>query len=188
MAKTATVTLGGREYVIREKPMGASILWRKRLRESNVYRIVDSLEDSLAVIFAAADNVVGSGKEDRDWAQMIRAVQIVPVLANGLLSASDDVWDLLFAYSPEIKADEEWIKENSYDEEGMTAFIELLKIAFPFLALWDLLAPGSRARRTHTNSVSQNGGSGLPASGPQRKASTSSLTATSGASAGKRKR
>ena len=173
MPRSVQVALGGREYTVREKPMGANIEWRTRLHNSRVYRIVDSLEQSLATIVGAVKQVATLGEAGTDWAQVIGAAQILPVVVNGLMHSIDDVWALIFAYAPEIKADEEWLKENAYDQEGVDVFLEILKLNFPIMALWGLLN-GSRVQQTPSNSPARNGASGLPASGPVRKKSSTS--------------
>ena len=49
-----------------------------------------------------------------------------------IFEAVDLMREKLFEYSPELAADRERIETEGYDSEIMAAFIEVLKLAFPF--------------------------------------------------------
>lgn len=182
MPKQVTVKLGGREYTIAEKPMGVNGAWRKKLRATSVMQLFESLDglvDDLVVAIADVRRESSAGENGDsvegfrfDIGKMFAVLRNLPTLVNGLASSVDDIIDLLFDYEPKLRTERKWLEENAYDEEVIAAFIEVLKLTFPIMALWGLLSTnGSRAQQTATNSHSQNGASGLPASGPKPKAS-----------------
>lgn len=192
MPKQVTVTLGGRSYAISEKPMGINGAWRKKLRATSVMQLFESLDglvDDLVVAIAdVRREKIESADEDGnsvegfrfDIGKMFAVLRNLPTLVNGLASSVDDIIDLLFDYEPKLRTERKWLEENAYDEEVIAAFIEVLKLTFPIMALWGLLSTnGSRAQQTATNSHSQNGASGLPASGPKSKGSRPKAASTS---------
>ena len=151
MPKTAKVTLGGREYILSEKVMGVTQRWREHLRQSGVMAIFQSLDQAVASVLS----VVETGVENLQAGDVISIARVLPIIVNGLSNSIDDVLALLYDYSPEMAADAEWLGENAYDSEAIAAFIEVLKLNFPIMALWNLL--GSRAQPTLTNLPSTNG-------------------------------
>lgn len=158
MPKTSKVVLGDREYVLTEKVMGVSRAWRRKLRESSVMGIFESLDGALNELVAAVN---GLGEEASDGRVNFKAgltlATVAPAIVRGLANSIDDVIDLLFDYAPELKTDEAWLAENAYNEEFVTAFLEVLKLNFPIMALWSLVSAGSRAQPIATNSPSPNG-------------------------------
>ena len=174
MAKQVSVRLGGREYTIKEKPMGTNGAWRKKLRATSVMRVLESLDGFVVDLMDVFASIPEGGKlSDIDVGKALGVARILPTVVNSLAGSIDEVIDLLFEYEPKLKSDRKWLEANAYDEEVVTAFLEVLKLTFPIMALWGLVS-GSRAQQTPTNSVSANGTSGLPPSGPRKKVSTSS--------------
>jgi len=175
MPKQVTVHLGGREYTIHEKHMGVNAAWRKKLRESEVMRVFESLDGFIDDLLSMVKSVPeGGGLADIDLGKAIGVARILPVVVNALAGSIDEIASLLFDYEPKLKSDRKWLDANAYDEEVVRAFMEMLQLLFPITALWGMVT-GSRVRQTSGNSVSENGGSnGLPASGPKKKALTSS--------------
>lgn len=152
MPKTAKVYLGSREYIISEKVMGVTQKWREHLRHSSVMLIFQSLDEAVASVLG----VVEGGIENIKAEQVIPIARILPIIVNGLSNSIDDVLDLLFDYSPELREDKEWLLENAYDSEAIEAFIVVVKLNFPIGALWNLIR-GSRVQVTSTNLPSANG-------------------------------
>ena len=165
MPKTSKVTLGGREYILTEKVMGISIKWLEKLRQSGVMRIFESLDGALSQLVEAV-NGVSDG--NLSLVAGINMATIAPVVVRGLANSLDEVIDLLFEYAPEVKADEDWMHENAYNEELIMAFLEVLKLNFPIMALWGLVR-GSRALPIATNSPSMNGAGGKKAPSVRQK-------------------
>lgn len=167
------VTLGGREYTIKQKPMGTTAKWRRKLSESQVLLIFQSLDRVVAQFTAIATDVEKDGLAGIDIAQALGLTRILPVVVNGLLGSIDEVWELLFEYATPLADDREWLEENAYDEEGVKAFLVVLGLCFPISALWETVS-GRKVQQTNTNSPTRNGTSGLPASGPVRKSAKTS--------------
>jgi hypothetical protein len=158
MPKTSKVTLGGREYILTEKVMGVSQKWREKLRQSSVMRIFESLDGAMEQLVSAV-NGMDEGKGNLNIIAGINIATIAPAIVRGLTNSIDDVIDLLFDYAPEVGDDREWLAENAYNDELVMAFIEVLKLNFPILALWDLVR-GPRVQATSTNLPSTNGATG----------------------------
>jgi hypothetical protein len=173
MPKTAQVTVAGRAYLISEKMIGPAAKWRDHLNASQTMRIFKSLDGAMAQLVAALDSVAPNDDGVRDWgsinvASVINVAELLPVLVNGLSHSIDEIIDMVFDYSPELAADREWIEENAPSSEAVAAFVEILKLCFPFLGILALLGP--RAQPTSTNSPSPNGASGRKGVGHRTKA------------------
>ena len=69
---------------------------------------------------------------------------LIQVVSDTLLGSIDLLQDLLFAYSPALRADRERIEATAYDEEAMTALIEVLKLAYPFGAVLSLVSGATK--------------------------------------------
>ena len=83
-------------------------------------------------------------------------VGLVVVVKDVLLGGVDMIMDMLFAYSPVLASDRERIENEAYDDEAITAFAEVLKLAYPLellLTAWN----GPSATPTLQNSPSTNG-------------------------------
>lgn len=172
MAKQVKVMLGGREYKISEKQMGVSGKWRDHLNKSNTMRIFKSMDGAVAELVAVADSITeGEGPDnwnDVNVNQVMKMAQLVPVLVNGLSGSIDEIIEMLFDYSPEIAGDKEWILENAFDREAVTAFCEVVKLCFPFLEILGLVR-GSKGQPTSTNLPTLNGANGQKAMARQKK-------------------
>lgn len=169
MPKTSKVKLGGREYILSEKVMGVSRAWREKLRESDVMKVFSSLDEALASLVNAVNGLGSNAGEGQvTLTAGLNIATVAPVIVRGLVNSIDEVIDLLFDYSPELKADEEWLLDNAYDEEAINAFIEVLKLNFPISALWGLVR-GPKVLATSTNLPSLNG----VGNGPQKNSARS---------------
>lgn len=174
MPKQVTVTLGGREYTIKEKPMGVNGQWRAKLRATSVMRVFESLDGFISDLVTTFGSIPEGGSlSDIDLGKAVGVARILPAMINGLATSVDDVTELLFEYEPKLRTERKWLEENAYDQEITNAFLEILKLVYPIMGVWGMVA-GLRGQQTPTNSPSPNGTSGLPASGPKKKASTSS--------------
>ena len=123
MPKTTKITLAGREYTIRELTSRRNAGWRKKLAEP-FGALVTRIE-------AAGETDITSPRE---------LVSLIRETAGTLLESPDLLAELLFDYAPELAADRERILEEAFDSELMTAFVEVLKLAFPFGSLVEKLS------------------------------------------------
>lgn len=160
MPKTAKVQFGEREYILTEKVMGVSIKWREKLRSSRVMRVFETLDGVLDQLVDAIERA-GDGASNGQVRMVagMNIATIAPALMQGLAHSVDEIIELLFDYTPELADDKEWILENAYNEEAILAFLEVLKLNFPIMALWGMVS-GSRVQPTSTNLPSTNGVNG----------------------------
>lgn len=160
MPKQVKVKLGGREYVITEKVMGVALKWRETLRQTSVMQLFESLDGALASIAGSFGDIAEGDVDNRvKLVAGINIATIAPALMRGLANSMDDVILLLFDYSVELKNDREWLEANAYNDEIIRAFVEVLKLNFPIMALWELVV-GSRVQPIATNLPTRNGASG----------------------------
>lgn len=139
MARNKTVTLANKEYAISQLPMRANKEWRDKLGDP-INKIVALLQNYKDLEIETGADVVG----------------LVVVVKDVLLGGVDMIMDMLFAYSPVLASDRERIENEAYDDEAITAFAEVLKLAYPLellLTAWN----GPSATPTLQNSPSTNG-------------------------------
>lgn len=122
MPKQITVTLGGQSYTVDALPIAKSKAWRAKL--------AGPFGELAATLEHAGEIDLTSGGD---------LSHLIQVISNTLLGSIDLLQDLLFAYSPALAADRERIEAESYDDEAMTAFTEVLKLAYPFGAVVNLV-------------------------------------------------
>ena len=136
MSKTVTITLGGKTYEISEAPLRKNAQWRAGLNAmlSEVGGLMESAT-SLEL------NNVG------DLLDVVRQIQ------NVLLAAPDRLTAMLFDYAPVLAADRERIEAEVYESELIAAFVEVLKLAYPFGSLINL-ATGLAAKASAQTSTS----------------------------------
>lgn len=115
MPRTVKVAIAGREYEVPELRSRANEAWRKRLQEP---------------FGALVRRLEGAGETDITSPRQIAA--LVQETAGTLLESPDTLRELLFAYAPALEQDRERILEEAYDSELLGAFVEVLKLAFPF--------------------------------------------------------
>lgn len=124
--RKVTVTLGGREFEIGELPTRKNQKWREDLGEvlEPVVALLEqtpgmAIPTSVQDVQAEPDSVVG-------------LVGLVRQVSGLLIGSMDQVLGLLLAYSPELKKEAEWIGDNAYDSEILSAFTKVLGLAYPF--------------------------------------------------------
>jgi hypothetical protein len=118
----SNVTLGGKEYVVRPLPIRKAREWRAEM--AGQFGV-------LADVLANADSIELTSPADIG--------RLVTVARDVLLATPDKLFDLLCSFVPEIAADRERIEAEAFDEEAITAFVEVLRLAFPFGALKSLI-------------------------------------------------
>lgn len=142
-----TLNLGGQSYTIEELPARRNAAWRKQL------------EAKLAPLLGIIEQA-GAGLELRTNEDLVKVVGQVSQL---LVTAPDLVIELLFAYAPDLTANQEAILDTAYDSELIAAFTAVLGMAYPFGSLAKLatsLASGSTPKLPtpiSMNSPSPNG-------------------------------
>jgi len=179
MPKTAQIALAGRPYVLTEKHSGPATAWRNHLNASQTMRIFQSLDEAVVQLVGVLDQMTDNegkmkkmSEVDVNVSDIIGIGSTLPVVVNGLSHSIDEIKDMLFDFSPELQADREWIDQNAYDSEIVVAFVEVLKLCFPFLAVLDLVT-GPSGRSTSTSLPSPNGASGHRALVRRKRTKTS---------------
>ena len=148
--KSETVTLGERKYELREQAV----------RPGKAFR------EALKVHFGSLLELVRQAPElDLDDTNTIS--DIVRSVGSTLLDSAEILVEMLLLYSPNLKADEEYILDNAVGSQLIDAFIVCLMFTFPFLESQRLKtlvttfeSVGLTQRLTKTNSRSVNGVSG----------------------------
>jgi hypothetical protein len=147
MPRSVTVKIAERDYEVQELRSRANEAWRKRLQEP-FGALVKRLE-------GAGDTDITSPRE---------LAALVQDTAGALLESPDTLREMLFAYAPALEGDRERILEEAYDSELLDAFVQVLKLAFPFGGIVDKLAGlarlGERPAPTSPSSRSRSGGGG----------------------------
>jgi len=111
--QTVTVTLGSVEYEVRELSARKNRKWRAEVKAeiAKLSGILDGKDLELS-----AENIKG----------------LIDKASELVLETPDLIADLLFSYSPELRADQKRILDECYESELMNAFVAVLKLAFPF--------------------------------------------------------
>ena len=137
-----TVTLGGKTYEVQTLPIRAAREWRDKFQKPF---------QEIATALSGMDNIeLSSGKS---------VSELINVLRETLLHSPDTILEMLYAYSPIIAADKERIEAEAFDDEVMAALVGVLKLAYPFGSLLNLI-PGPVNKPTLTNSPAPSGASG----------------------------
>lgn len=138
-----TITLGEKEYVVKELPIRKNQAWRTQLAQP--------INEAMAIVERLKDLEISRLGDILNLVQDLR-----PLLTQRL----DEVSGWLISYSPELQRDQDYILDNAYESQLITALGEVLKLAFPFAKL----LPGNRfglaSKETSTNSPEPNGESG----------------------------
>lgn len=131
--QTTTVTLAGQEYTIKPLPI-------RKAREVRA-KITGPVEKAIQAIRGIPQVELN---DMQAISELLDAAKLI--LADSL----DLCLDILFEFSPEMAADRERIETLAYDEEALTAFVEVVKMLYPFGGLVKSLT-GLANRATSTN-------------------------------------
>lgn len=126
MSRTITLTLAERTYEVPMAPIQRAKAWRKQLRKP--------LSELLALISTNISVELNSVKD-----LIALADTLIPVL----MDAPETIFQLLIAYAPALKAEQAFLEANAYDDELVTAFLAVLRAAFPLDRLTSLLGPAN---------------------------------------------
>lgn len=133
--KTVQITLGGKTYTVTELPLRKNAEWRQQL----------------SWLVASVTDLVGASQIDlHNTGDLIGVINQV---RDVLMTAPEQVTELLFSYAPEVAADRARIEAEVYESELLSAFVEVLKLAFPFGQLLSL-ASGLTPRASAPTSTS----------------------------------
>jgi hypothetical protein len=113
--RSTSVTIAERQYTITELRARANTAWRKEL---------DGVFGGIAGSIQAAMNT--------DTSNVQPMVQHIKSAISGVAGSVDEIKRLLYCYSPELSADQDWIEDNAYESDLLAVFVEVLKLAYPF--------------------------------------------------------
>ncbi len=139
MPKSVEVELSGKKYTIRELPSRKNMEWRKKLSEE--------FGDLARLIEQAPGLEINSGEG------MAQLGQMVSVFVGKVSGSIEILRGLLFDYSSELGVQRENLEANGYDSEFIAAFVEVLKLAYPFGALTDLATAAVRKAGQQTKTT-----------------------------------
>ena len=123
--KSSKVSLAGKEYEIKPMP----------IRQARDFREKVSKElDPILNTFSAVDQV--------EITTLGSLNTVFNNLREVVLRSPDHALNILCEYSPAIQEDKERIENEAYDEEVITAFVEVLKQLYPFGILRRLIKNG----------------------------------------------
>lgn len=151
--KSVVVELAGKTYTVQSLKFKAERAWRKKY---------DAPISSLINALSQTQSITDRSSEPGQWLREMGGVLLAHAgeLVNALLSSPDTLMDAICEYSPAIASEREWIEENAYQEEIAKAFVEVLKIAYPFGQLLGIVTSlGSLEKQTTPSSPSPSGDS-----------------------------
>lgn len=129
--KSVEISLGGQAYTVTELPMRKNAAWRQKVGQ--LVGTVAGLVEATQIDLNNTADLIGVVNQVRDV----------------LITAPEELTALLFDYSPALAADRERIEAEVYESELLAAFVEVLKLAFPFgeiLSWANGLAPAASGR------------------------------------------
>ena len=153
--KSISVQLAGKTYEVHKLPIKANRAWRQKFDEP-----IGKLLGAARAIKAISSEEFENGNE------MLKVVGVTLLrhadeIVGVLLESVDLITDAVFAYSPVLLADRENIEDHGYDEEIARAFLEVMKLAYPFSSMIEgMLGLGSRLDGMSQSSPVPNGASG----------------------------
>jgi hypothetical protein len=114
--RSVTVTLGGKEYSVKQLPMRAEAEWRKRLQ---------TLLAPILLLLQNYDKIELNTPAD--------VVDLLQRIAPLLLDAPDTMLELLFDYSPELAIQADEVETTAYSDEVLEALKAVMGLAYPFV-------------------------------------------------------
>lgn len=122
--QTKTVILAGKEYTLEALPIRQAREFRKKFA-APLEGLISALQKT----------------PTQDLTDLEAVGALLGIVKNVLIGSIDMALEILFAYSSEIATDREHIEAEAYDEEALGAFLEVIKLLYPFGRLASIL-PG----------------------------------------------
>lgn len=150
--QTKPIQLGGKTYTLTAQPLRKSRKWRKKFAEpfGQVAELIQSFSPNGAGEEIERVSLTNTGNLSR----------VITSLKDLVIASPDTAFDLLLDYSAELRADEEYLLEHATDDEVIAALAEVLKLAYPFGAILQIVNNGLARAQTSTRSASPSGASG----------------------------
>lgn len=138
--KAIIVRLAGKDYRVEPLTVRPSKAFRKRVGDA-LSGMTDLIADALRPTGAVGTPVEGPAEISASIKEIGR------LLSERLIGSTDLAADLLFEYSPILAEDRERIENEAYDDEIIAAFVEVLKLLYPFESLASIFRNGRTDRR-----------------------------------------
>lgn len=135
--RTETITLGEKEYILREMPVRPARHFREALKAEF---------GSFIALVEGSPNV--------ELNDMQAVSGLLRTLSATLLDSVDKALDLLLQYSPELAKDREYIEDNAVGSQVVDGFLAAVGLSFPFF--------GSERISRLTSTIRQIGSSNKP--------------------------
>jgi hypothetical protein len=116
------VTLAGKDYELKPLPIRKAREVRAQF-SAPLAKVIEALKTAPKIELS---DMQGIGS-------LLDAARVV------MVDSMDICLETLYAYSPEIAADKERIENEAYDEEALLAFVEVVKLLYPFGSLMSSL-------------------------------------------------
>ena len=134
-----TVTIAEKQYELKELPARKATIWRKTLTDQ--YGTL--LQEIMSVMNTDYDSVEG------------RAI-IGKLVGNAVFKLGgsiEDIRELVFNYIPALQEDRDYALDNGLDSEFLAAFVQVIKLAYPFGGIAQMVtgAIGAVNQRTSKN-------------------------------------
>ncbi len=126
--RRVTVVIGETEHEVRELPSRKAAEWRNRLQE----RLGE-----ISSLFERAP--------ETDISSPAAITALVQQLGSIVIKSPDTVIELLLTYAPDLRAVVD--EADCYDSELIAAFVEVLRLAYPFGGLVSLVASLGRGEQ-----------------------------------------
>ncbi|NNJ10589.1 hypothetical protein EKD04_009635 [Chloroflexales bacterium ZM16-3] len=126
MSRILSLVLAERTYEVPMAPIQRAKAWRTQLKKP-LADLMTLVSTDLTVELNSVKDLITLGEK------------LIPVL----MDAPEIMFNLLLAYAPALKAEQAYLEANAYDDELVTAFLTVLKAAFPLDRLTSLLGPAS---------------------------------------------
>ncbi len=137
------ITIAKREYDLSELPALDNSEWRQSLTEQ-YGTLIQQLMSATDTQYDTPDGLAKLGN-------------LGGALVVKLGGSIEDLRDRVIAYSPDLQRDRDYILKNGYDSEFLKAFVEVIKLAYPFGGLSQMMTAalrqlGELSRQTSRNS------------------------------------
>jgi hypothetical protein len=140
--KTIKVRLAGKEYELKPLPIRKAREVRQRFI-APINELIEAIKRLPKI----------------DLTDMQSIGMLVESVQSSLLNSTDICLEILLLFSPEMVEDRERIEDEGYEEEVIAAFVEALKMLYPFGGMLKSLS-GLAALATSTSSASASGDGG----------------------------
>lgn len=152
--KQSTIVIAGTTMTVTELPTRRNRAWQKMLT-ARLQPAADLLKNKRTIKLPSSLDELQSDEKEFDIGPLL---DVGNDLAGLFFNGLDDVADLVIEYVPELKAEKEQVLDVAYDSEFVFAFWEVLKLAFPFGEMKELLGQVQGMISQNSGSVSTDDG------------------------------